>query len=135
MGYLEDLEQKGRDANPFFVLMGVELGDYGDGEAGLSMEVRKDMLNGDGWLQGGLYAALCDEAMALAICTVLAEGEGIATISETTSFFRGVQDGTITASARVIRKGRRIAFSEGRVVDDSGSLLSQTSASFAVIPR
>jgi acyl-CoA thioesterase len=137
MGYLDEIGTRGREANPFFVMMGIDVVSYGEGEATLSMEVKPGMLNGDGWLQGGIYTALCDEAMALALFTVLEENEGIATISETTSFFRGVQNGTITARARVIKKGRRIAFTEGSVTDEGedAALLAQSNASFAVIRR
>jgi len=117
-------------------MMGIEPVSFGDGAAVLSMQVRPDMLNGDGWLQGGVYTALVDEAMALALITVLDPGERIATISEATSFLSGVQDGTIRASGRVIRKGRSVAFTEGEVARDDGQVLARTTASFAVLqPR
>ena len=60
--------------------------------------------------------------------------EGIATISESTSFIRGVQDGCIFAKGNVIRKGRRVAFAEGEVFADGDekTMLSRTSAAFAV---
>jgi acyl-CoA thioesterase len=136
MSYLEDIRRLGRDANPFFRLMGIVLGPLGEGEAMLSMQVRSDMLNGVGWLQGGLFTALCDEAMALALFTVLDEDEGIATISESTSFLRGIRTGRITARGRVVKKGRSVAFLEGVVTNsDDGSLLSETVASFAVMPK
>jgi len=136
MGYLEEISAKGQKANPFFVMMGIEPVSFGDGAAVLSMQVRPDMLNGDGWLQGGVYTALVDEAMALALITVLDQGERIATISEATSFLSGVQDGTIRASGRVIRKGRSVAFTEGEVARDDGQVLARTTASFAVLqPR
>ena len=136
MSYLEDIRRLGRDANPFFRLMGIDVGPFGKGEAMLSMQVRPDMLNGVGWLQGGLFTALCDEAMALALFTVLDEDEGIATISESTSFLQGIREGRITARGRVIKKGRSVAFLEGAVTNsDDGSLLSETMASFAVMPK
>ena len=126
----------GRDANPFFRLMDIELGPYGGGEAVLFMPVRSDMLNGVGWLQGGLYAALCDEAMALALFTVLEKDEAIATISESTNFLQGVRKGSISARAKVVKKGRAVAFVEGRVTSrDEDTPLSLTQASFAIIPR
>jgi len=136
MSYLEDILRLGRDANPFFRLMGIDVGPLGKGEAMLSMQVRPDMLNGVGWLQGGLFTALCDEAMALALFTVLDEDEGIATISESTSFLQGIRKGRVTATARVVKRGRSIAFLEGEVTNsDDGSLLSETMASFAVMPK
>ncbi|HOI12667.1 MAG TPA: PaaI family thioesterase [Methanoculleus sp.] len=134
MGYLDELKRVGRDVNPFFTLMGIEVDEFADGRAHLTMEVRPDMLNGAGWLQGGVYVALADEAIALALYTLLAENERIATIDEHTSFIKGVNAGTLVATGRVIRKGRRVAFADGEVRDAAdGTLLSRTSTSYAII--
>ncbi len=136
VGYIDEIRRTGRDANPFFTMMGIDVDEYGDGKARLTMEVRPDMLNGAGWLQGGVYVALADEAIALALYTLLAENEEIATIDEHTSFIKGVNAGMVAATGRVIRKGRRVAFAEGEVRSAGGGiLLSRTSASFAVIAR
>jgi len=135
MSYLEDLRERGRDANPFFKLMGIEVATFGDGKAELQMEVRPEMLNGAGWMQGGIYAALADEAMAIALFTLLDPGDRIATISETTSYLRGVREGRIAAAGKVVRMGRRVAFAEGRVMAESadGPDLTQTPASFSIM--
>jgi len=134
MSYLDKIKKDGRMANPFFCLMGIEVVSVGDGRAMLKMQVRPDMYNGVGWLQGGMLVALADEVMALAVYSQLVDGEGIATISESTSFIRGVRDGVVWAEGRVIRKGRRVAFCEGEVWTENGkkALLSRTSAAFAV---
>ncbi len=135
MSYLGELRKKGREANPFFQLMGIEAVSFGDGKAELQMVVRPDMLNGAGWMQGGIYTALADEAIALALFTALDESDMIATISETTSFFRGAREGRVVAEGRVTRIGRQVAFAEGRVVAEGaeGLALSQTLASFSII--
>lgn len=136
MGYIDELKQIGRDANPFFTLMGIEVGEFRNGRASLTMDVRPDMLNGAGWLQGGVYVALADEAIALALYTLLADNEEIATIDEHTSFIKGVNAGTIVATGRIIRKGRRVAFADGEVRNAvDGTLLTRTSTSYAVIGR
>ena len=137
MSYLENIRQHGRDANPFFNSMGIEIVSYEQGKAVLKMQVRPDMHNGVGWLQGGMLVALADEAIALALYTLLKEHKGIATISESTSFVKGVQEGVITAEAKVIKKGRRVAFAEAEVILDDGkkTLLSRTSAAFAVTAK
>ena len=136
MSYIEDIHTRGRDANPFFRLMGINLGPLGKGVAELSMQVRPDMLNGVGWLQGGLFTALCDEAMALALFTVLDEDEGIATISESTFYLQGVRDGKVIAMGKVIRKGQKVAFTEGSVKKATdGETLSLTRATFMIIRK
>ena len=134
MSYIEEIEKRGRDANPFFRLMGIDIGDFGDGRAELYMSVRPDMHNGVGWLQGGLYTALCDEAMALALFTVLDEGVAIATISQCTSFLQGVKSGRINAAGEVVKRGRSVAFMRGRISSESGECLAECTASFAIFP-
>jgi acyl-CoA thioesterase len=137
MGYLDEIKKLGREANPFFLTMGIEIESFGDGEARLSMPVLPSILNGQGWLQGGLYVALADEAMALALYTVLEEGELIATISENTSFLQGAREGRVTAQGRVLKKGRQVAFTEGivRRGDVTGDVMSETRAYFTVMRR
>ena len=134
MSYLDEIERSGQNANPFFCLLGIQPVSWGDGKACLEMLVRSDMTNGEGWLQGGIYTSLVDEAMALAIYTLLNEGENIATISFTTTFLRGVRAGEIVrAEAFVVRRGRQIIFAEGSVSGQDGQTgLARCSASFIV---
>jgi acyl-CoA thioesterase len=137
MSYLEKIQRDGRLANPFFCMMGIDVASIEPGKAELKMTVRPDMLNGVGWLQGGMLAAIADEAMALALYPMLAETEGIATISESTSFVKGVRSGIICAEGRVIKKGRRVAFTESEVYvhGPEKTILSRTSAAFAVTTK
>jgi acyl-CoA thioesterase len=134
MSYFEKIKKQGRLANPFFCLMGIDVASVEPGKAVLRMEVRPDMCNGVGWMQGGMFTALADEAMALTLYTVLSPNEVIATISESTSFIKGVREGFLIAEGHIIKKGRRVAFAEGevRVDDQEKTLLARTSAAFAV---
>src|SRR5512145_1596120 len=131
MSYLEKIKKDGRRANPFFCLTGIDIAESEAGRAVLTMPVTPALHNGVGWLQGGMLVAIADEAMALALYPLLEKDEGIATIAESTSFIRGVREGTILTEARVVRKGRRVAFMEAEVWSDDGEkvLLSRTSAS------
>lgn len=134
MSYIERIRAEGRDANPFFTLMGVELGAMKPGSAEIRMPVRPDMMNGEEWLQGGIFTALADEAMVLAIYPLLEPGERIATISETTSFLAGIQGGVLIATGTVIKRGRRVIFAEGEVFQEgSGRILARCSAAYAAI--
>jgi acyl-CoA thioesterase len=130
--YLEQIRKYGRDVNPFFRLMGIEVQEITEGKAFLTMQVRPDMHNGVGWLQGGIFTSLADEAMALALYTCIGPGEKIATIAENTSFIKGEREGQIVGIGWVVRKGRKVAFLEGEVRkgDRTGEMLTRTSASF-----
>jgi acyl-CoA thioesterase len=134
MNYLDRIKASGRDANPFFRLMGIDVVSLTAGRAIVRMKVREDMLNGEHFLQGGMFTALADEAMVLAIYSVLENNQTLATISESTSFMHGARPGTVlSAEGAVIKKGRRIAFAEGIVrVDGEEDILSRTGAAFAI---
>ena len=130
--YLDRLRAEGERANPFFLMTGTRVVAMDGGAGELAVEVRPAFCNGEGWVQGGLYTALADEAIVLAIYQTLAEGETIATIAESTSFLRGVNGGTLRAVGRVVKRGRRVIFGEGQVYDGEGRLCSVTTASYAV---
>lgn len=134
MSYIARIRDNGRDANPFFRLMGIDVVSFDSGKATLSMRVRDDMLNGEGYLQGGIFTALADEAMVLAVYSLLDEDQVIATISESTSFMRGAGPGMVlVAEGRVIKRGRRVAFSEAdvRLLENPDSI-ARSSASYAI---
>ncbi|NTV77475.1 MAG: PaaI family thioesterase, partial [Methanothrix sp.] len=78
------------------------------------------------------YTALCDEAMALALFSILDEGVAIATISECTSFLQGARSGRIRAEAEVVKRGRSVAFMRGQISSEEGSTLTESTASFAI---
>ena len=134
MSYLEKIRTTGRDANPFFRLMGIEVISLEAERAAIRMKIREDMLNGEYYLQGGLFTALADEAMVLAIYSVLEPDQTLATISESTSFMRGAGTGEIlVAEGEVIKKGRRVAFAEAIVtIEGKEDILSRTTAAFAI---
>lgn len=133
--YLDRLRAIGAGANPFFAMTGTRVDRMDSGTGELSVEIRPGFCNGEGWVQGGLYAALADEAIVLAIYQTLGEGETISTITESTSFLRGVNGGTLRAVGRVVKRGRRVIFGEGQVFDGEGRLCSVTTASYAVSTR
>jgi len=133
--YLDRLRTEGERANPFFLWTGVRVLSSDGGTGEIELPVRLELCNGEGWVQGGLYTALADEAIVLAIYQTLQEGETIATITESTSFLRGVNAGTLRAVGRVVKRGRRVIFGEGQVFDGEGKLCSITTASYAVSAR
>jgi acyl-CoA thioesterase len=134
MNYIDRIREGGRDANPFFTFMGIEIGEMNKGSAVLHMKIRPEMMNGEGWLQGGIFTALADEAMVLAIYPLLAHDERIATISETTSFLAGVNEGVLIAEGRLVKRGRRVIFAEGDIsAEGSDRIIARSSAAYAVI--
>jgi uncharacterized protein (TIGR00369 family) len=132
--YAEKIAEIGSAANPTFMTLGITPVSWGDNRAVLKMTITDKFHNGVGFLQGGFYVILADEAIALAILTELDADQGTTTISETTEFLRSAKEGEIFAVARINRKGRRIVFAEAEVRrgSEDGEILSKTTTSYLV---
>lgn len=132
--YAEKIAAIGSAANPTFMTLGITPVSWGNNRAVLKMTITDKFHNGVGFLQGGFYVILADEAIALAILAELAPDQGTTTISETTEFIRSAKEGEIFAVARINRKGRRIVFAEAEVRrgSEDGEILSKTTTSYLV---
>jgi uncharacterized protein (TIGR00369 family) len=96
------------------------------------MRAQEKFANPAGVVQGGFLAALADSAMSSAAVTFL-EGRRAAVVNleMKVSFLAPVPIGDhLTATGSVVRGGRRVAFLEGEVVDDSGSVVLRASSTY-----
>lgn len=116
--------QKAVATVPYAHLLGIELDDISEGVATLGLDVRKELKQNHGVVHGGAIASLIDTAMAFAIITLLAPREKVTTVDLTVSYLRPLTKGRITASARVVRSGRRLFVVSADVFGDDGILAS-----------
>jgi uncharacterized protein (TIGR00369 family) len=98
--------------------------EHGSGKSELSFEATEGLTNGMGNIQGGLLAAMLDSVMGAALATVLAEGERPPTLEMKISFVKPAKVGTIRGTARVVHRGRSVAFAEGSLHSASNALLA-----------
>ncbi len=88
-----------------------------------------------GNVQGGIIVAMLDDAAAFAAIVKSGERIGIPTIELKTSFFGPAKAGVpLFAEGRCIKLGKRIAFMEADLFDESGSLLARLTTSAVPIP-
>ena len=95
-------------AVPFAKLLGLELGEMSPGEANLHLDLRDELKQNQGVMHGGAVAALIDTAAAFAVVTRLEKGERVTTTDLTIHYLRPMTEGRLTATARIIRGGRRL---------------------------
>lgn len=82
-------------------------------------------LNINGVVHGGVYATILDTALGGSVVTMLKDDEVTATTSLYVEFLRPAREGqTLRAEGHLIRRGRHLAFVEGRLTDGDGTLLS-----------
>jgi len=106
------------DAVPFAKLLGLELDTIEPGLAVMSLRIRQELKQNSGVVHGGAIASLIDTAMAFAIIPLLAEGERTTTVDLTINYLLPLTSGRATATARVLRAGRRVIALSADVSDE-----------------
>ncbi len=81
-----------------------------------------------GGVQGGMVAAMLDDAMAFAIGLNLDWGQISPTLELKCSMLAPCRPGKIFATGRVLRRGKSVGFVEGTLHDEEGTLLATASS-------
>jgi uncharacterized protein (TIGR00369 family) len=119
---------------PFVELIGCELQFYEAGQAEITLDLREDRhTNSFGVAHGGLLMTMLDVAMAHAARSLHKHlpdgGPGLVTIEMKTSFMRPGQ-GRVRALGSILQSTAKMAFCEGRVLDEQGQLCAHATATF-----
>ena len=108
---------------PYAQLLGIDFEDATHGAASLSMHPRPELERFGGIMHGGALASLADSASAFAVLSTLDGGEQTVTVDLTLHYLRPATEGKLTAHARVLRAGRRLATVSIEISDESGALV------------
>ena len=104
-----------------------------DGWIQIGFDGKQDFCNPAGFLQGGILSAMLDDTMGPAVF-VMTEGRlYTATITMTVNFLAPAKPGPITGEATVTQLGRTIAFVEGQLTDEDGTLLATATTSARLV--
>ena len=110
---------------PFAQLLGIRSGQSSEGVGVAHMVIEEKHRQRAGVVQGGLIVTLADNALFLAVQSVLDPGEGNVTVELKVNFIAPARDGELTATSRVISRGGRIVVANMEVADESGTLIAQ----------
>jgi uncharacterized protein (TIGR00369 family) len=114
---------------PFAELLGIQVLVSEPGRARLEVELRPELVNSFHEAHGGVVMTLADVALAVAAITRDGTARGAVTVDLSVSFL-GPGQGTLSAEARCLRAGKSLAFSEGEVLDEHGSLVAKAIGTF-----
>ncbi len=117
---------------PITTLLGVRPLSLGEGDARIEMTVGERLHNAMGTVHGGILCDLADVAMGAALATATTEGESFTTLELHMSYFLPVVEGSLSAHARVIRRGRTTAHLECDLEDGEGRLVARASSVCAI---
>jgi uncharacterized protein (TIGR00369 family) len=100
----------------------------------VGFEGKPEFRNPAGYIQGGMLAAMLDDTMGPA-AFIMGKGEVFTpTIDMHVIFLAPAKVGPIFGEANVVQMGKTIAFLEGKLLDESGTLLAKATASVRVVP-
>jgi uncharacterized protein (TIGR00369 family) len=94
---------------------------------------KREFCHAAGFVQGGFLSAMLDSSMAAAPI-VMSEGRLYAsTVSSTVNFLAPAKPGPIVAEAKVTQLGKTIAFVEGKLLAQDGTLLATATTSVRLL--
>ena len=109
---------------PVSKLVGFEMTEVEPGRTVFEMDAGPQHSSPLGSVHGGIICDLVDGAMGVAHASLLEEGETFTTLELKINFMKPVWSGHLKAEGKVIKQGRTIGLVEGRVTDESGSLVA-----------
>lgn len=125
--------QKAMSAVPYAGLLGIQVGEVAPGSATLTLQVRKELTQNHGVVHGGAIASLIDSATAFAILSLLSPKEKVTTVDLTISYLRAVTEGQLSATAEIVRAGRRLFVVSANVTDSTGRLIATALSTYIKI--
>ena len=105
----------------FRELVGTELSNAGEGQAVVNLRAEERHLNPNGTVHGGVVYTLIDVSMAEALRTITEEDERLVTIEIKVNYMEPGNPGTLTATARVRKGGKRVTVVEAEVSQEESA--------------
>ena len=94
---------------------------------------RAEFCNPAGFIQGGILSAMLDDSMGPAVFVTSDGRFYTTTVSLTVNFIAPARPGPLFVEAQVIQIGKSIAFMEGKVIADNGTVLATASTTARLI--
>ena len=125
-----------REIMPFGAHMDMHLVSASPDEVVGAMDWSEATTTMGGAMHGGALMSLTDSIGGVVAFLNLPEGAGTSTISSSTVFLRGVREGTVTATGRLVHKGRTTIVAETELTDAQGRPVARTTQTQSVLmPR
>ncbi len=96
-------------------------------------QARDEFCNGMGNIQGGFLAAMLDDSMGPALFTVLDGGQLAPTLEMKVNFLRAAKPGALVGEGRVAHKTRNVAFLEGTLTSEDGTVIATATATARIL--
>jgi uncharacterized protein (TIGR00369 family) len=120
---------------PYHKFIGLKFSRLSEGYGELRVPIRKELLNFNGMLHGGIYYTICDLAASIALVTTLNDGYYPATNDINVSILAASNQGTLTVKSNVLKLGKRLAFVESKAFNENDELLAVGRVTKTILAR
>jgi len=125
-----------RDALPFAQSMGTELVELNAEHTVVRLPYKRDFLRPGGTIGGPLLMALADIALYGAVMAALGRVDQAVTANLTINFLRRPPPADVTAKARLLKVGKRLAVGEVELFSGDGpEMVAHVTASYSLPPQ
>lgn len=100
----------------------------------VGFQTRKEFRNPGGVIQGGIIAAMIDDAFGPMCIMASGRTKRPLTLDLNVSYMAAGNHGKFTCEARIIRQGKSISFVEGELFDASGELVARATSTVRLVP-
>lgn len=108
--------------------------DPATGAVRVAFDAREAFCNPGGHVQGGFLAAMLDDTLGPSVLVRTDGASYCATIDLNVQFLTPAKPGRLVGDGRVVQLGRTIAFLEGELRAEDGSVVARATASARVVP-
>lgn len=121
-------------SSSFHASIGITVERVRPGSVDLRLEAGPGHVNLQGTVHGGVLATLADTAAGLAVRSAIPTGSRHVSVNLDVQYLAPARVGTLLATGRVVRMGRRIAFADADVTDADGAVVARAQVTIAVSP-
>lgn len=114
--------------------MGITLESVEPGEIQLQVPFRDELTQQNGYLHAGVLSTALDTACGFSAYTLMPTDASVLTIENKINLLRPANDGPFRVVAKVIKPGKTVIVSEGKLYDVGGKLVATMSATNMAVP-
>ena len=118
---------------PISKLIGLKFTKIEKGTATFEMDVRNELLNSLGTLQGGVTSIMADAAMGIAFGSVIDDDEKFVTLEFKINFFLPISGGHLKAIGHVTNKSRRTGYAECEIYNEEEKLVAKAVSTLILV--
>ena len=109
----------------FDSLLGVEFTEVSGDRVSLTAKIRPELYQPYGIVHGGVYCALVETAASIGGAMWLGEDGDVVGVANSTDFLRATREGTLTATATPVHRGRTQQLWQVHVTGDDERLIAR----------